>query len=479
MPFLNKFVLVEGVDFADFKACKKQDEIDEKFAEQVETEEALARLCDPMLDLADERRTIIFSATVSMAQHTADYINARSRCLCSACNKLHWYPTLNIGDGRACRDCGAVLDGESVVKCGPTAHFMDGETPHVERQRILREYRSGDVQFLSVCGLCKEGFNDPPTSCVVVFRPVSKKAGSLAEQMKGRGSRPLAGIIEGLATAEERKQAIAESAKPNCLVVDLVGITGLADCASTVQIYAEGIPDAIVARAEEIAVAGGVPDPLECLAQAQREAEEEARRRREKMAAEIRRRKEAEQRAKLDPRARYETHEFGHNGRPIDNIPGMATEGQVKFLHFLGMDFNNFQPTKRQAGRMIDQFTTQGKTPDEVAYVNGIQNDEWKPSRATAKQIIALARHGIDATGFTPKQASHAFDRLKGRGDNDQAGMKSPIECLRQLIASAETHGTLDSAGKEICEARRMGKIDEQEFQSLVELGRQQRSTVF
>ena len=228
VPFLNKFVLVEGVDFAEFKSCKKQDEIDEKFAEQVQTEEALARLCDPMLDLAEGRRTIIFSATVSMAQHTADYINARSRCLCQICQSLHWYPTLTIGDGAVCRECGATLDVEGVMKCGSSAHFMDGETPHVERQRILREYRSGDVQFLSVCGLCKEGFNDPPTSCVVVFRPVSKKASSLAEQMKGRGSRPLAGIIEGLATADERKQAIANSAKPDCLVVDLVGITGLA-----------------------------------------------------------------------------------------------------------------------------------------------------------------------------------------------------------------------------------------------------------
>ena len=46
-------------------------------------------------------------------------------------------------------------------------------------------------------------------------------------------------------TADGRVEAIASSDKPNALVVDLVGITGLANCASTVQIYADGLDDEV------------------------------------------------------------------------------------------------------------------------------------------------------------------------------------------------------------------------------------------
>ena len=80
---------------------------------------------------------------------------------------------------------------------------------------------------------------------------------------------------------------------------------------------------------------------------------------------------------------------------------------------------------------------------------------------------LRCARHGIDATGFTPQQASQAFDRLKGRDANKAAHMKSPIDGLRELIAGADTHGALNLAGQEISEARRTGKINEQEFQAL------------
>jgi hypothetical protein len=356
---------------------------------------------------------------------------------------------------------------------------MDGDTPHSERQRIFREYRSGDVQFLSVCGLCKEGFNDPPTACVAVFRPVSKAASSLAEQMKGRGSRPLPDTIEGLATADERKQAIAASGKVDCLIVDLVGITGLADCASTVQIYAEGFADAVVARAEEIAVAGGVPDPMECLEQAQREADDEAEHKRQKIAAEIARRKEAAERARLDPRARYETHEFGRNGRPHEQIPGMASEGQVKYLHFLGMELVNWLPTKGQAGRMLDQFLNQGKTPDEVAYLNGIAENEWQPALATAKQVFALGKRGINAANFTPKQASAAFDRLNGKGAQQPPHDASLAQKFADEIGAAETHGGLTDVADHIVAAKKAGTLGDKDYRWLVEIGRTKRASVF
>ena len=82
------------------------------------------------------------------------------------------------------------------------AHALDGSTPDLQRREVYARHQRGDFQFLCVCGLCREGYNDPGVGAIAVFRPT--KSRSLAEQMKGRGSRPLRGLVDGLETAEER-----------------------------------------------------------------------------------------------------------------------------------------------------------------------------------------------------------------------------------------------------------------------------------
>ena len=69
--------------------------------------------------------------------------------------------------------------------------------------------------------------------------------------MKGRGVRPLRGLVDKFDTAEERRAAIAASSKGSCMIVDLVGVSGMADCASTAHILAEGKPDEVIDRANK------------------------------------------------------------------------------------------------------------------------------------------------------------------------------------------------------------------------------------
>ena len=154
---------------------------------------------------------------------------------------------------------------------------------------------------------------------------------SLAEQMKGRGSRPLRGLIDGRETAEERLAAIAASAKPNCMIVDLVGITGLAGSRMCIDCYADGVPDEIVERAGTILERGDTTDPRMAIktAEDQLAAEKAEHTRREQ--------EEAERRARLQAEVHWNATRVT-DGQGVSQEyplgPDSPTENQWKYLRF-------------------------------------------------------------------------------------------------------------------------------------------------
>lgn len=474
VPYAQKFVQVEGIDFKRLKElCKgNQEKWDQELDRLLNTEETLAKLCEPLLDMVGGRKTLIFSPTVEMAQNVADYINARSEVECPSCGTLKWHPTRLLGDGAKCRECGDFLAANNVTRGGIQAHCLHGGIPHKSRTAVYRGHKDGAFQFLSICALCREGYNDPEIACVAIFRPVSKDASSLAEQMKGRGSRPLRGCLDGINTAAERLAAIQASAKRECLIVDLVGVTGLADCASTIQIYAEGLPDELIARAEEIALTGGVENPEEAIAQAKREdAEEKERLRKIREEDERRRREEAERRAVLDARVQYSTHDVGSRTHATGD-PKLASEGQLKFLHMLGVDCQGWMPSKGQAGRLISLMHEGGCSPEEAIYQCGIKADQWRRARPTLKQIAALARQGVNARNMTPVEASEAFARLKG--NRLDIGWQASVEINR-----AATDADLDAIGRHMAQASRDGMLDGEQMRKLIAAGERKRKDIF
>lgn len=471
VPYRQKFIQVESIDFAGLKAAcgKSQEKWDQALDEQLNTEETLAKLCEPMLELVGERKTLIFSPSVDMADNVANYVNARSQCECPSCGTKRWYPNLLLGDGAKCRECGDFITTANIQRGGVQAHCIHGGTPKKSRKEIYREHQSGVFQFLSVCGLCREGYNDPDISAVTIFRPVSRAASSLAEQMKGRGSRVVRKCIDGLDTAAERLKAISESRKPDCLIVDLVGVTGLADCASTVQIYAEGLPDDIIARAEEIALEGGVDDPAKAIEQAQREDAEEKERLRLKRESEAsERRRLAAERAKLDAQVTYSQHDIGSRQPGGYRDPSLMSEGQERYLHMLGMDFIDVSITKKQAGRMIGQLNGKDEpaiTPEEAAYTNRISSENWKPARGSQKQIAALRRRGIDAGEFNPQEIQTAFD----------GGMIKVISLRLDKASTTDAVTTIARMTKDAFDKR---QIKDTEYKAIVESGRNKRESL-
>ena len=460
VPYRQRFVKVQSIDFKALKeeAGGNQEKWDGLLDKALNSEKELATMVEPLLDMCEERRTLIFSPSVSMAKNVAAYINARTPCHCKGCNKVAWYSWLRIADGGECVSCGEPIGKGNTLRGEDQAESLDGKVPADVRRGVYRRHQTGKFQFLSVCGLCREGYNDPDISCVAIFRPVSKAASSLAEQMKGRGSRVRKGTIDGLATSEERLEAIAGSEKIDCLIVDLVGITNLADCASTIQIYAEGLPDEVRDKAEELLLAG-TTDPAEAIELAKEDVDREKVRLR-KEREEQERRAEAARRSAYEARASYTTQERG----VATNAPGMATDKQLKYIRFLGMEFDNWEPTSRQAGRIITQLKG-GMDCEEVAYKNHIQEGGWQSAKASSKQRRYLLRNGIPHSGDTsPQEASSLIDRHKGGGH-------SAIDLYKQ-IAAAESNGDLSAVWAKIKESN----LSDDELSGVISAGKSKRT---
>lgn len=476
VPYVQKYIQVEGVDFKSL--AKLGEDFDEAELERkLGEEKTLASLVVPLLDLVGDRSTLIFSPGVEMAKDVARFINARSPCLCP-CGKVKWQPVKLIGDGAGC-ECGRLCDPADVIRPGPYAIEIDGNTPESERKQVYRDHQGKKFQFLSVCGLCREGYNDPNVACVAVFRPVSKKASSLAEQMKGRGCRPLRGLVDGLETAEERLTAISQSAKAHCLIVDLVGITGLADCASTVQIYAEGLRDSLEGEddpdqlAEEIQdraialLAEGAAVEIMPVEEAIKRAREEVlaereRIRQEREAAEELARRQAEKRARVNAEVKYTQHDVGE-GTSYD--PHAATAAQYKLVAFLGMEVH-VQRGKRQIGRIIDMLLDRYE-PAHVAYQNGLKSDDWTATAPTIKQRECMSKYGLKGAQ-TPKDASLLLDARFNRDECRTRMLKN--------IHEAKTAARLNAVGKDMVFIH--GVVPPELWAELVEVGKKQRALV-
>lgn len=260
----QRFVVVEGVDFGKIKEkCKDFDE--KELEDELSTTKALASMIEPTIRLVEDRSTLIFCVTIAMAKKVAGYINALRDKILSEGKEAHG-----------------------------NAETLDGTIPDVIRTDCYERHQAGKFQFLVVCALCREGYNDPNIGAVAIYRPT--KSRPLAEQMKGRGCRTLRGTIKSGMTREERLAAIAASRKPACMIVDLVGVTGMADCASTAHLLASGKCDEVVnsANANAMKKINADPDASIDMAEELKQAERKIKAREDAKAEKARKRKEKE-----------------------------------------------------------------------------------------------------------------------------------------------------------------------------------------
>jgi superfamily II DNA or RNA helicase len=153
---------------------------------------------------------------------------------------------------------------------GIKAEFVCGNTnlqSEDDRNAVLSRFRKGEVELLCNCQIAVMGFDAPVTQAIFMFRPTRSR--SLALQIWGRAMRPLPGIVDGLAGAAERVEAIAGSTKSHFRVIDITDCLADHSLVTAVDMFAaDDTPAEVVKRARAAAEEGDAQDPADLLAQA-------------------------------------------------------------------------------------------------------------------------------------------------------------------------------------------------------------------
>lgn len=317
VPIRQKFVTVEGLDISKVKTSKgdlQQGQVEQAFLGLDEDEERMLHaIVKPTLMEANGRKTIVFASGKEHANKLAACFNAN----------------------------------------GVEAGVVTDDTDLAIRAELVERYSNGDLQVLVNCMCFTEGFDAPKTAIIANCRPT--KSESLYLQIIGRGTRPLAGIVDGPEKAEARKAAIAASEKSHCVVLDFCGNSGEHKLVSVADVLAGEHVDPIdLAQAIAIAKEGGdtvdTAELIEKVKQARKEAED---------------RKEQERIKRLMTSTKADHADYTavdvnlFAGSKFDSQTSqaeMASDGQKRFLKHLGIDKKQAKHlTKKQASGIIAQ----------------------------------------------------------------------------------------------------------------------------
>lgn len=330
-----------------------------------------------------------------------------------------------------------------------SAMVIHGGTDPILRRSIVRDFREGAFQILTNCAVATEGFDVPDIQVVVVARPT--KSLPLYQQIIGRGTRPLPGVVDGLDTAEDRRRAIETSAKPFLTVLDFKGNAGRHKLCRAVDVLGGRYDDDVIEEAQKAVErmgAQGIPADVAAELERAKERREAARRRLERRRSAIR------VRAKWAAR---EVNPFDvlditpHRSRGWDKSDPITEPQRCLLLRFGLTPELVKDMTKRQASQVIDELIRRKKAglpgfrESWEAAKRGEVIDVPKPpplrpqeerswDEITLKQEAFLKRYGLDVEGASKKEASWLIARIR------QNGFKCPPELRKLHFPRPGTH---------------------------------------
>lgn len=351
VPIEQQMVFVEGLDFSKVRT-QGGDLSSADLAAIMEAEKNLQGVAASSIEIIGDRRTLVFTAGVKQAEMLCEIFNRHK-------------PNM--------------------------AGWVCGTTPKDQRRDLLNQFSDGRIQVVVNCNCLSEGFDNPGVEVVIQARPT--KSRSLYAQQAGRSTRPLAGVVDGLASAEERRAAIAESPKPSCLIVDFVGNAGRHKLMTTADILGGKVTPEAMAKAVAKATAEGKPvrmaDELES---AEREVHSEIE---EKKAI------EARKRAHIKAQAEYKTRSVDPfdvfdlkpvKSRGWDSGKNL-TPGQRGVLLKAGVNIVGM-PYSQQKQLLVEIFARRDKR------------------MATYKQCKLLRKRGVDTTTMSFDDARTKLDQI-------------------------------------------------------------------
>ncbi|HWA84164.1 MAG TPA: DEAD/DEAH box helicase [Fimbriimonadaceae bacterium] len=179
---LRGFRVATGVDLSGVKSSMGDYNLSQ-LARAVNTEARNHKALEHWSEIARDRRTIVFCVDIQHAKDVAELFRNN----------------------------------------GVAAEHVDGTMRTDVRQGIMRRFREGRCQVLVNVDVATEGVDVPHTDCILMLRPTQSWA--LYAQMAGRGVRSLPGLVDGFDQPHLRRQAIAESPKADCIVIDVVDVS--------------------------------------------------------------------------------------------------------------------------------------------------------------------------------------------------------------------------------------------------------------
>jgi superfamily II DNA or RNA helicase len=356
VPIEQQMVNVDGLDFSAIRTTAG-DLNGADLAAVMESERNLHGIAAPSIDIIGSKRALVFTSSVKCAETLSEIFN-RHR------------------------------SGMSAWVCG--------KTPKDERRKILSDFNSGLIQVVCNCGVLTEGFDDPGVEVVIMGRPT--KSRSLYSQMVGRATRPLPGIVDGPETPEDRRNAIASSAKRNCLVVDFCGNSGRHKLVTSADILGGKVSDEAIERAIAKAKKTGKATPMSQLLE---EEEEKIKEEREK-----RRLAEEARRARLTVKAKYSTQKID----PFDVL-------HIEPVKLRGWDSGKVLSEKCR--RILSE--RMGIDPDSIPYPQGMQLvreqlRRWNEGLCSMKQAATLKKFGYDGANMKFEEAKTTIDAIAANG---------------------------------------------------------------
>jgi superfamily II DNA or RNA helicase len=373
VPIEQQMVHVEGLDYSSIRTTAG-DLNGGDLAAVMEAEKNLQQMASASLEIIQRLgahgvtrptlpRALVFTASVKAAEMTAEIFN-RHRAEMAA--------------------------------------WVCGKTDRDERRKVLADFAAGKIQVVCNCGVLTEGFDDPGVEVIIMGRPT--KSRSLYSQMVGRSTRPLPGVVDGPETADERKAAIAASAKPSCLVVDFVGNAGKHKLVTSADILGGKVSEEAVELAMTRALkTGGPVKMVEALDEAEAELQEQKR-----LA-------EAARRARLVATARFTTQTVD----PFD------------VLHLDPVKPRGWDNVKQLTEKQRSLLAKQGINPDNLSFSQGKQLiseifRRWDGKLCSFKQAKVLRKYGY-GTEVSFAEASATIDALAKNGWVRPARGNSPL----------------------------------------------------
>jgi superfamily II DNA or RNA helicase len=362
VPIRQTSVTVDGLDYSNVRTLAG-DLNGADLAKVLEQEKVIHEIVGPAIELARDRRTLLFAHSLAQAERICEVLNRHK---------------------------------DDVAK------WVSGETAKDTRRLVLQNYAAGKFQFLVNVGVFTEGFDEPGVQVVVMARPT--KSRSLFAQMVGRGTRPLPGLVddasgegniftgENIDDAAARRVAIEDSDKPYLEVVDFVGNCGSHKLVSVADVLGGNYDDDVVARAAKNAQTDGKSvDITEALEAAEKQIHEEKRR-------------QQDRRLKIRVKAKYQTKSIDPfsvldiepwRERAYDRIDLASEKQAAAILRMTGGKLRADEMTKRQASQLIGELIGRRKS-----------------GACTFAQANILQKYGYE-TDCSFEEASATIDSIK------------------------------------------------------------------